>query len=87
MKIVADNTVPYLKGILEPVAEVAYINASEFTPECVKDADAPAEVIALAIKTVKDDERLAALGANIKKLGLPDSADIIANEVIKLARK
>ena len=53
----------------------------------VKDADAPAEVIALAIKTVKDDERLAALGANIKKLGLPDSADIIANEVIKLARK
>ena len=40
MKIVADNTVPYLKGILEPVAEVAYINASEFTPECVKDADA-----------------------------------------------
>ena len=53
----------------------------------VKDADAPAEVIALAIKTVKDDERLASLGANIKKLGLPDSADIIANEVIKLARK
>ena len=53
----------------------------------VKDADAPAEVIALAIKTVKDDERLAALGANIKKLGLPDSADIIADEVIRLARK
>ena len=53
----------------------------------VKDAAAPAEVIALAIKTVKDDERLAALGANIKKLGLPDSADIIADEVIKLARK
>ena len=53
----------------------------------VKDADASAEVIALAIKTVKDDERLAALGANIKKLGLPDSADIIADEVIKLARK
>ena len=43
MKIVADNTVPYLKGILEPVAEVAYINASEFTPECVKDADAEAK--------------------------------------------
>ena len=53
----------------------------------VKDAAAPAEVIALAIKTVKDDERLAALGANIKKLGLPDSADIIADEVIRLARK
>ena len=53
----------------------------------VKDADAPAEVISLAIKTVKDDARLAALEANIRKLGLPDSADVIADEVVRLARK
>ena len=53
----------------------------------VKDADAPAEVISLAIKTVKDDARLAALETNIRKLGLPDSADVIADEVIRLARK
>ena len=51
----------------------------------VKDADAPAEVISLALKTVADDARLAALGANIKKLALPDSADVIADEVVRLA--
>ena len=39
MKIVADNTVPYLKGIAEPIAEVKYLTSKEFTPENVKDAD------------------------------------------------
>ena len=53
----------------------------------VKDADASAEAIGLAIKTVKDDARLAALAANIKKLALPDSADIIADKVVELAMK
>lgn len=53
----------------------------------VKDAEAPATVVELAIETVKDDERLAALAANIKKLALPDSADIIADEVVRLARE
>lgn len=52
----------------------------------VKDADAPAEMIKLALDTVKDDARLTALSTNIKKLALPDSADIIAAEVVKLAR-
>ena len=52
----------------------------------VKDADAPSQVIGLAVKTVKDDARLAALAANIKKLALPDSADTIAAEVVELAR-
>lgn len=52
---------------------------------CVKDADAPREVISMAIDTVKDDTRLAQLSDNIKKLGLPGSADIIADEVVKLA--
>ncbi|WP_455621567.1 4-phosphoerythronate dehydrogenase PdxB [Parabacteroides sp.] len=40
MKIVADNTVPYLKGILEPIANVSYLNSCEFTPGNIKDADA-----------------------------------------------
>lgn len=53
----------------------------------VKDADAPAQVVELAVETVKDNERLAALSGNIKKLALPDSADTIADEVVKLARK
>ena len=53
----------------------------------IKDADAPAEVVKLALQTVKDDARLKELSENILKLALPDSADIIANEVVKLARR
>lgn len=40
MKIIADNTVPYLKGIAEPIADVAYFNSKEFISENIKDADA-----------------------------------------------
>lgn len=40
MKIVADNTVPFLKGIAEPFAEVVYLDSKAFTPEAVRDADA-----------------------------------------------
>ena len=54
---------------------------------CVKDADAPDTLLQLAIKTVKDSSRLKSLSENIKKLGLKDSAKIIADEVIKLATK
>jgi UDP-N-acetylglucosamine--N-acetylmuramyl-(pentapeptide) pyrophosphoryl-undecaprenol N-acetylglucosamine transferase len=53
----------------------------------VKDSEAPDTLLALAVETVKDDEKLNALSENIKKLGLKDSADIIANEVILLASK
>ena len=53
----------------------------------VKDADAPAQLLALAVKTVNDDARLSTLGKNILKMALPHSADIIADEVIKLAKK
>ncbi|MGM9758743.1 MAG: 4-phosphoerythronate dehydrogenase PdxB [Parabacteroides sp.] len=40
MKIVADNTVPYLKGVLEPIADMVYLPSSEFTAEQVREADA-----------------------------------------------
>ena len=40
MKIVADNTIPFLKGIAEPEAEVRYLPAKGFTPEAIRDADA-----------------------------------------------
>ena len=53
----------------------------------VKDADAPANLLELAIKTVNDDEKLKSLCENVKKLALPDSAEIIAKEVIKLAER
>ncbi len=53
----------------------------------VKDAEAPDRLIQLAVDTVKDDSRLATLSENILKMALPDSAEIIAKEVIALARK
>ena len=53
----------------------------------VKDAEAPATLLRLAVDTVKDDEQLAQLAENIKKLGKPNSADIIADEVLKIAGK
>lgn len=40
MKIIADNNIPFLRGRLEPVADVTYCGQFEFTPELVKDADA-----------------------------------------------
>jgi UDP-N-acetylglucosamine--N-acetylmuramyl-(pentapeptide) pyrophosphoryl-undecaprenol N-acetylglucosamine transferase len=53
----------------------------------VKDSEATEKLIALAIATVADDSRLASLHENILKLALPNSAEIIAKEVIKLAEQ
>lgn len=39
MKIVADNGIPFLKGIPETFSEVKYVLTSEFTHENIKDAD------------------------------------------------
>ena len=52
----------------------------------VKDAEAPAVLLELAVKTVNDENKLKSLSENVLKLALPDSAEIIAKEVIKLAK-
>lgn len=39
MKIVIEKNIPYIQGILEKYAEVAYLPYQEITPEAVKDAD------------------------------------------------
>ena len=52
----------------------------------VKDAEAPSTLLQLAIDTVQDAAKLKSLSENVLKLALPDSADIIAKEVIKLAK-
>lgn len=52
----------------------------------VKDAEAPDTLLQLAIDTVQDAAKLKSLSENVLKLALPDSADIIAKEVIKLAK-
>jgi UDP-N-acetylglucosamine--N-acetylmuramyl-(pentapeptide) pyrophosphoryl-undecaprenol N-acetylglucosamine transferase len=51
----------------------------------VKDAEAREKLLPLAVQTVADDQRLSTLSTNIQKMALPDSADIIADEVIRLA--
>ena len=40
MKIVCDNKIPFLRGVLEPFAEVVYLPGKETTAEVVRDADA-----------------------------------------------
>ncbi len=51
----------------------------------VKDAEACEQLLPLAIKTVQDDGKLKSLSEHILKMALPDSANMIAKEVIKLA--
>ncbi len=53
----------------------------------VRDANARVELLPLAITTAKDDAILRRLGDNARSMGLPDSARIIAEEVIKLSEK
>lgn len=53
----------------------------------VKDADAPKVLIQKAIEIVGDASKMASMSENIKKLGFKNSADVIADEVIKLATR
>lgn len=40
MKIVCDDKIPFLRGVLEPFAEVVYLPGKQTTAEMVRDADA-----------------------------------------------
>ncbi len=40
MRFLADRAIPFLQGVLEPFAEVEYIEGNAFTKELVRDADA-----------------------------------------------
>ena len=53
----------------------------------VKDAEAPEKLVQLALDTVRDEALLQSLSENVLKMALPDSAAIIAKEVIKLASR
>ena len=53
----------------------------------VKDADACAELVPLALSTIRDEGKLAQLRKNILTLAYHNSAEVIADEVIALARK
>lgn len=51
----------------------------------VKDADAPSSLIPLALRTVTNHAQLTSLSQNAHDMALKDSAEIIAEEVLKLA--
>jgi UDP-N-acetylglucosamine--N-acetylmuramyl-(pentapeptide) pyrophosphoryl-undecaprenol N-acetylglucosamine transferase len=53
----------------------------------VKDQDAKEELITKALSIIDDKQELALLQKNILKLALPDSARLIAEEVMKLAQQ
>ena len=50
----------------------------------VKDSEAQEKLIPLAMQTVADDSRLKNLSENVLKMALPNSARIIAEEVLRL---
>jgi erythronate-4-phosphate dehydrogenase len=39
IKIAADNKIPFLKGVLEPYADIQYVSPAEMTTEALRDAD------------------------------------------------
>ena len=60
MKIVADDKIPYLKGVLEPFAEVVYLPGGKITPADVDDADA------LIVRTRTECNRALLAGSKVK---------------------
>lgn len=60
MKIIIDDKIPYIKGALEPFAEVVYLPGSKTTAQVVKDADA----IITRTRTICNKELLE--GSNVK---------------------
>jgi erythronate-4-phosphate dehydrogenase len=60
MKIIIDNKIPYIKGALEPYAEVVYLPGNLTTAEVLKDADA----LITRTRTPCNEETLK--GSNVK---------------------
>ena len=54
---------------------------------CVKDAEAREALLPLAIRTVQDSESLNRLSANIRAMAFEHSDEVIAREVIALAKR
>ncbi len=64
MKVIVDNKIPYIQGIIEQLAdEVIYLPGKAFTPEIVKDADA------LLTRTRTHCDRQLLAGSRVKFIG------------------
>lgn len=53
----------------------------------VKDGNAKQELIPMALNLLKEKEQLETLSVEIKKLAMPNAAEIIADEVLKLVKR
>lgn len=53
----------------------------------VRDAEAQADLITTALSLLNDSAKRLALSENISKMAIKDSADVIAREVLKLAKR
>lgn len=53
----------------------------------VPDVKAKEDMIRVAVETVKNPEKIADLERNVEKLGKPDAAEVIADDVIMLAEE
>ena len=62
IKIIADNKIPYLKGILEPFAQMEYLSPQDITKDVVKDANA----LIIRTRTVCDESLLR--GSKVKMI-------------------
>jgi erythronate-4-phosphate dehydrogenase len=63
MKIVADDKIPYLRGVLEPYAEVIYLPGKEIQRDIINDADA----LLVRTRTKCTDSMLK--GTNVRFIG------------------
>ncbi len=60
MHIIADNTIPFLEGVIEPLGEVSYLTSGQFTKEAVHDADV------LIVRSVDKCTREILAGSQVK---------------------
>ncbi len=52
----------------------------------VKDVDADQKLVDTALQTIQDEAQLKKLAANVSKLTLPDSAEHIVDEIVKIVK-
>lgn len=60
MKIIADNKIPFLKGVFEPFCEISYISGNEINRDCLKGV----EVLIVRTRTICNEELLK--GSSVK---------------------
>ena len=89
--VISENEVYNIQGILVPSPNVAEDHQTKNALALVdkgaaiyvKDVEAKEKLLPVALETIANPEKLQDLSKNIAKLALPDSATIIAKEVLK----